>query len=250
VTYVTLAPAPNTEQLHFYATASYPCSYLPGRLARSQVLAPPQAVSTRVYSGLVDIGFRRSGAYIYRPHCHPCQACVSIRLPVARFVANRSQRRAWQQHAALDASLSAPFFLDEHFALYSRYQKSRHPGGGMDHDDVQQYLDFLVQSHVSSLMVEFRQPSPPGATSALKMVSIIDRLHDGLSAVYTFYDPAPGQSLGTFNVLWQIQLAQQLGLSYLYLGYWIQQCPKMAYKARFQPHELFEDGRWASDFTR
>ncbi len=247
---MTLDHPLHAEQLQFYATASYPCSYLPGRVARSLVLAPPQAVDTSLYSRLVDSGFRRSGAYIYRPHCHPCQACVSIRLPVARFVASRSQRRAWQQHVTLEASLTAPFFLDEHFTLYSRYQKSRHAGGGMDHDDVQQYLDFLIQSHVSSLMVEFRQPAPSGKVGELKMVSIIDRLHDGLSAVYTFYDPTPGQSLGTFNVLWQIQLAQQLDLSHLYLGYWIQQCPKMAYKARFRPHELFVDGRWVLDFTR
>ncbi|MBP9149986.1 MAG: arginyltransferase [Rhodoferax sp.] len=233
-----------TQQLRFYDTATYPCSYLPGQIARSQVAAPTHLVGESACSDLIEMGFRRSGAYIYRPHCESCHACISMRLPVAKFVASRSQRRAWQKHAALQATLSAPSFVDEHYALYGRYQKSRHPGGGMDRDDVDQYLDFLVKSHVSSFLVEFRLPGPDGGSGALKMVSIIDRLFDGLSAVYTFYAPEPGQSFGSFSILWQVRLAQQLGLSHLYLGYWIEQCEKMSYKARFRPHERFVDGRW------
>lgn len=114
----------------------------------------------------------------------------------------------------------------------------------MDLDDIDQYIEFLVTTHVQSFMVEFRLPSPEGTTGALKMVSIIDQLHDGLSAVYTFFEPELRQNYGTFNVLWQIQHTRMLGLSYLYLGYWIDASHKMAYKTRFKPHELFVDGKW------
>lgn len=241
---MTLAPSLIPQTLQVYATATYPCSYLTGQTARSQVLAPSDAIDTTSYSLLVARGFRRSGSFIYRPHCDHCQACTSLRLPVARFEANRSQRRAWAQHAQLQVRLMRPTYIDEHFALYTRYQKARHTGGGMDHDDVAQYQDFLVKTHVNTLIAEFREPHPTGLTGELKMVSIIDRLDNGLSAVYTFYEPQARQSFGTFGVLWQIQLARQWGLDYLYLGYWIQECQKMAYKTCFRPHEQFTQGRW------
>jgi leucyl-tRNA---protein transferase len=137
-----------------------------------------------------------------------------------------------------------PVFSPEHYALYKRYQKSRHPGGGMDIDDEAQYTDFLVRSNVRTWMVEFRKPVPGQSNAELKMVSIIDQLKDGLSAVYTFYAPEPGQNFGTFNVLWQVQQARSLGLGYLYLGYWIEGCRKMDYKSCFKPYELMQDGIW------
>lgn len=114
----------------------------------------------------------------------------------------------------------------------------------MDHDDVTQYIEFLVNTQVNSYMVEFREESGQGASHLLRMVSIIDKLNDGLSAVYTFYEPLPGQNYGTYNVLWQIEHAQTLGLNHVYLGYWIETCQKMSYKTRFQPCELLMDSRW------
>jgi arginine-tRNA-protein transferase len=233
-----------TDTLQYYATAAYPCSYLDGHLARSQVVAPSDAVDAERYDVLIRHGFRRSGSFVYRPQCDGCRACVSIRLPVADFKPNRSQARAWKQHAALICRVIEPIFSAEHYALYQRYQKARHPGGGMDVDDEVQYSDFLVHSNVSSRMVEFRQPSPGLGPAELKMVSIIDQLQDGLSAVYTFYAPEARQNFGNFNVLWQIRQAQALGLTYVYLGYWIKACKKMAYKSRFQPFELLINGQW------
>ena len=230
--------------LQFYSTSSYPCSYLEGRTARSQVASTDADMQQAHYNQLIQRGFRRSGAYIYRPHCDHCQACTSMRVPVALYQPKRTQQRAWAQHAHLQTTISSPWFSEEHYALYQRYQQARHRGGGMDQDDRSQYEDFLLTSDVSTWMVEFREPEVDGHTGQLQMVSIVDVLEDGLSAVYTFYEPAPGQSLGTFNILWQIRQAQALNLPYLYLGYWIKDCAKMAYKARFQPHQVFVNHAW------
>lgn len=232
--------------IQYYATAAYPCSYLEGQLARSQVAAPSEAIDAANYDVLIQHGFRRSGSFVYRPQCDHCNACRSIRVRVRDFAPNRSQRRAWAQHESLICTVTSPVFSPEHYALYKQYQQSRHPGGGMDIDDEAQYTDFLVRTNVNTWMVEFRATSAGKSGTTLKMVSIIDVLKDGISAVYTFYDPEPGQNLGTFNVLWQIQRARAMELRHVYLGYWIEACRKMTYKSHFKPCELLTRGTWQS----
>lgn len=225
--------------IQFYTTAPYPCSYLPEQQARSQVAIPGDLIDASVYSQLVRAGFRRSGLFTYRPHCDRCRACVPVRVRAAEFTPNRTQRRTWRDYQQLQVELMPLSYNEEHYLLYRNYQQSRHAGGGMDEDSREQYRNFILKSNVSSFLAEFRDQE-----GSLKMVSLIDELDDGLSSVYTFFDPDPRASLGTFNVLWQMALCRKLELPYLYLGYWIGASRKMNYKTRFQPLEGLQDGKW------
>ncbi|MDR3056192.1 MAG: arginyltransferase [Zoogloeaceae bacterium] len=225
--------------LQFYSTAPYVCSYLPDRMARSQVATPVHLIDAAIYSQLIRSGFRRSGPFIYCSHCDACRACMPVRLPVDRLELSRSQRRAKQRHANLETR-ERPLLYDEaHYRLYARYQSRRHPGGGMDEDNDEQYSQFLLNSPMETRLMEFTE------NGVLRMVSIIDMLDDGISSVYTFFDPdVPGASYGTYNILWQAALCQRLNLPYLYLGYWIRETRKMTYKANFHPIQGYVNGIW------
>ena len=228
--------------IHFYTTAPYDCSYLPDRQARSQVAIPPEHIDDQVYSTLVQRGFRRSGQFTYRPHCDGCQRCIAVRVLAQDFVPDRTQRKIVNRFnkPGFTQVRECPLAFDpEHYALYRAYQQSRHPNGGMDDDDADQYTQFLLSSGVDTRLIEFR------VEGRLVMVSVMDVLTDGLSAVYTFYDPSDAKaSYGTYGILWQIIQCQYNNLPYLYLGYWIAESDKMAYKARFQPMEMLDDGCW------
>jgi arginine-tRNA-protein transferase len=240
------SPLPRAE-LRCYATAAYPCGYLPEQMARSLVVAPGEALDHAQYSALVAQGFRRSSQFVYRPHCDRCQACIPIRIAAERFEPDRSQRRCLSRLSGSEAlngliAREVPLAFDaEHYTLYRRYQRGRHPGGGMEVEAPQEYIDHLLDSAVDTRLVEFRE----ARTGRLVMVSVIDVVADGLSAVYTFFEPeAAAAGYGTFGVLWQIAKARELGLPYVYLGYWIAACRKMAYKTRFAGHEIRADGEW------
>ncbi|MBV6273057.1 arginyltransferase [Alcaligenaceae bacterium CGII-47] len=227
------------RKLQFYTTASYPCSYLPDQMARSQVAAPAHLIDDASYSRLIEQGFRRSGLFTYRPDCEQCQACIPIRIDARRFVRHRTHRKIWNRLQTLQVRVTALHWDPDHFELYQRYQQARHPGAGMDQDDQAQYTQFLLTSRVQSSMAEFRD-----AEGTLRMVAIMDQIDTGISAVYTFYDPDWHGSLGTYGVLWQIQHCLSLGLPWLYLGYWIQESRKMTYKSQFRPHQILRGGVW------
>ncbi len=230
---------PQFPLLNFYATAPYGCSYIPGRLARSQVATPTHFIDTETYAQLVRAGFRRSGVFTYRPHCDTCQECQPVRVPVDKFVPNRSQRRSLARNNHLVALERPLVFNEEHYQLYLSYQIERHEGGGMDRDSREQYAQFLLQTQVDSRLIEFRD------NGRLCIVCIVDVLNDGLSSVYTYYDPALGHAgYGTYAILWQVGQCQHLGLPFLYLGYWIRESRKMGYKAHFQPLEVLRQGEW------
>lgn len=226
------------QQVNFYQSVPQRCGYLPGRRAVNIVMDPAITPDGSLYTRLVELGFRRSGSRVYRPGCPGCSACIPLRIPVARFVADRSQRRAWRRHAHWVAHERPAAFDEEHYRLYCRYLEARHPDGGMAAPTPEDYLSFLAAPGVETRFIEFREEGRCVAVAAT------DVLESGLSAIYTFFEPALPGSPGVYAILWQVRLARALGLDWLYLGYWIGGCRKMRYKIRYRPCELLVDGTW------
>lgn len=222
-----------------YLSAPHTCAYLTGQTSTTVVVDPQFPITPPLYTVLADRGFRRSGKMIYRPHCERCQACVSVRIPVDIFQPNRSQRRTYNKNRDLTITSKAAKFDPEQFDLYQRYQKMRHPDGSMDDPNPTRFLDFLINPYIKTTFYEMR------LGYQLVAVAVVDHLADGLSAMYTFYDPDLGnRGLGIFAILYEIQQVRSLDLKWLYLGYWIAECEKMSYKTNFQPIEGFIQGKW------
>ena len=226
-------------RLKFYATQAHPCSYLPTEQATTLFLDPSQPMDAQVYAELSEVGFRRSGDHLYRPHCQKCSACVPARLPVADFKPNRQQRRILSRNADLQVRAVRPAFSEEYYDLYARYIEQRHADGDMYPPNREQFSTFLVRDLPFSRFYEFR------LDGRLLAVAVTDVLPNGLSAVYTFYDPnEEHRSLGRFAILWQIAETARLGLHAVYLGYWIKNCQKMSYKIAYRPIELLINNEW------
>lgn len=232
-----------TELAHlkFYATQPHPCSYLPDEQATTLFLDPSQPMDAQVYAQLSALGFRRSGDHLYRPHCQNCQACIPARIPVEQFTPNRQQRKILRRNADLSVISVKPQFNEDYYDLYLRYIETRHADGDMYPPSREQFTTFLVSELPFTRFLEFR------LAKQLLAVAVTDILPNGLSAVYTFFDPHhEHRSLGRYAILWQIGEAARLGLHGLYLGYWIKNCRKMSYKTQYRPIELLINQRWTA----
>ncbi|MDJ0878484.1 MAG: arginyltransferase [Halieaceae bacterium] len=227
------------RDLKVYTTYPHSCSYLPEQEATTLFVDPRTPMSSSLYSQLSLLGFRRSGSHLYRPNCSNCSACIPARVPVERFEAKRNQRRAWRRNLDIEVRELEDISGDEPFELYRRYIEERHHDGDMYPPSRDQYQSFLsAEWGVTRFYGMFHDGRLVG-------VAVADLIDDGLSAIYTFYDPdLQDRSLGTFAVLWQIEATREMGLDYVYLGYWIKQCQKMAYKIQYRPLELYINGSW------
>ncbi len=231
---------PVRQTLAFYATPSHQCSYLADREATTLFADPGFQKNVHLYTILSRNGFRRSGTHIYRPNCEHCQACIPTRVPVNEFKPSRTQRRVWRKNSDLQVIPRESRIREDHYELYRRYINTRHPGGGMQNPTKEQYVEFLTSPWASTVFYEFR------LGHELMAVAVTDRLLDGCSAVYTFFEPSHNaRSLGVHTILWQLREARRLGLQWLYLGYLIEESTKMSYKRAYRPQEHFRDGRWA-----
>ena len=230
---------PLFEEIQFYTTTKYSCSYIDKMDAQSLVVTPYKSIKQSVFHDLIEKGFRRSGQYIYKPNCESCTACIPIRLEVNKFLPSKTQKRTIKNHSYLRAKEGALIFKQNHFDLYRKYQNSRHKVKNNAQNDLNDYNDFLIKSNVKSKLIEFWDGD------SLKIVSIIDLVNEGISAVYTFFDSDDKKaSFGTYAVTWLINWCKTQKFKYIYLGYWIGDCNKMKYKTNFKPYELYIGGYW------
>lgn len=225
--------------LRCYITIDFDCSYLPPRLARNLLVDPAVPLNTPLFDVLLNHGFRRSGGHVYRPHCDGCQECIPVRVASQRFRPNRKQLRCLRRNQDLTQHPAPAEFNAEHFELYRRYLAQRHVDSSMNNPTQEDYLKFLTCPGIETLFHEFR------LGKQLVAVAVTDYVPSGLSAIYSFFEPALSQrSLGSYTIMWQLQEALRRKLPYVYLGYWIKDCRKMAYKNQFLPLEIFRHGLW------
>lgn len=228
-----------TQLPTFYISTPHSCSYFADREASTVFVDPQNPADSVTYDYLIRVGFRRSGDLVYRPQCYDCKDCVSVRLPVEQFLPRRSQKRVMRKNQDLEIHIKPGEYRDEHFALYQKYQQGRHPESSMNDDNPDHYDEFLFYHGIPVELVEFR------LHGELMCVAVVDVVADGLSAVYTFYDPEhEKRSLGVNAILWQVAEARRRGKSYVYLGYWIEGNKKMQYKTDYSPIEGFIDKKW------
>lgn len=231
--------SPDVQRVRLLLTEPHTCSYLPDQKATTAFVDPQQPVDARLYSRLSTLGFRRSGKYLYIPRCDSCSACLSARIRVDTFKPNRQQRRCLNKNRELRVSTKQQIDTCEHYPLYQSYIANRHNDGDMFPPTIQQYNDFINSLMPISRINEFR------LRGKLVAASVLDRLDDGLSAIYTYFSENHGErSLGTYAILVAIEQARKLHLPYVYLGYWIKDCNKMSYKSRFDSLEILVSGKW------
>ncbi|MGH1471248.1 MAG: arginyltransferase [Cellvibrionaceae bacterium] len=227
------------SQIKLFATHPHECSYLPEQEATTVFIDPEEVIDKELYQHLSTLGFRRSGSHVYRPNCENCNACVPVRIPVDLFLPNRRQKRCARINQDIDIQEVDSASSDEHYELYERYITTRHKDGDMYPPSREQFSGFLTSEWGLTRFFEMR------LHKKLVGVMVCDLLNDGLSAVYTYFDPEyPKRSLGVFGILSQIQQAQTFSLKYLYLGYWIKESQKMSYKSEYRPLELLIEKRW------
>ncbi|QSA98968.1 arginyltransferase [Methylococcus sp. EFPC2] len=227
------------RRISLYLDRPHDCSYLAGREARLAYVDPTLSMTTEIYGELAPLGFRRSGNLVYRPQCPGCSACVPVRIPLSRFRPNRSQHRIERLNRDVIVTMRPAAYTDESYELFRRYLGARHSDGGMADSGAGEFIGFLASDWSDTVFIEFR------LEKRLFAVAVVDRFKDAWSAVYTFFDPDyAARSPGVLAVLWQITEARHLGLDWLYLGYWIGACRKMAYKTQYRPLEAYVGGQW------
>lgn len=225
-------------------TPEHECSYLDNHQAATVFVDPQAKIKTRAYSLFSELGFRRSGDHVYRPHCSLCNECKPLRINVDDFILSRSQKRLLKKNTTTTLTWAGAEFNEEHFELYGRYMSSRHEGSSMESDDPEHYMRMMKASWSETRLAEFR------IDRKLIGVAVTDWLVDGFSAVYTFFDPEfSSLSPGTYSILQQVAEAKKYNKQYLYLGYWIKGCKKMSYKNRFSALQIFNGHAWDNFIT-
>ena len=225
--------------LDFYLTPPHPCSYLDRSDAQTLFADPRRIITSTAYQQLSAQGFRRSGGHLYRPRCNHCNACIAVRIPISGFRPTRAQRRTSKRNQDLTVQIEPARFTPRHYQVYERYISMRHTDGDMYPASEDQFKSFLLCAWADTQFVCLYRGEQ------LLSVAVTDQLDDGLSAVYTFFEPTESaRSLGVFSILQQIEQCKRQGLAHLYLGYWIKESPKMAYKSQYRPLQMFIEGRW------
>ncbi len=229
----------SSQSINLFLTTEHDCGYLPGRMATNLVPDPTRQMDMELYGQLIQLGYRRSGDFTYRPHCNNCIECHPCRIPVNLFTPKRNQRRCQKNNQDLTTSIVKASYSDEHFELYQTYVNSRHSDGTMVNPEPKDFSNFLYSQWSNTHFLEVRKQN------RLIAVAATDYTDSALSAVYCYFDPEESRrSLGTYCILQQIQQAQIEGFDYLYMGYWIKDCQKMQYKAYFQPMEILINNTW------